>query len=638
MNTSSKYLTILLAVAALLLSAACSNDDMDAGVTTEFVSAQVTASINNGEAESRATNTTLLKAEFVEGDVAHVVPGGSSTYYDYTLSSGTWSSDNPYYFQNTSDVTFTAWYASSSTGSESSIAINSANNQASDSIEWCKWDILVAPAVTANYKNPVVSFTGEKAFDHIMSKMTFKFIAGDGISNLSDLSGYSLSNLITEATFYTSNYSLTNGTTTSSISQTISGIADTETSYISAPLILVPQTFSEDNPISIAVTYNGNTYTADIPLTALVAGYHYAFNVTVSNTGLEVSAAEIKDWTSTDEQEGDSYISYTYTETDGVRTYTVYNENGLRTWAEYVNAGNYGTNCKLGSDITMSTSTNWTPVGYYNNDDATAIIDNPYTGTFDGNGKTITNLTINQPYRGCVGLIGYTSSAAVIKDLTLENVTVSSDWGWNVGAVVGMNYGSVSGCNVTGTVSGSGAVGGVVGSNYDNAIIGCYFTGTVTGITGNYDSQGSGVGGVAGANYGNSSSITACYSTGTVSGSYNVGGVVGHETTLVTACYSTATVSGTGDYVGGVIGYKETGTVSACYWYNSSTDYGVGYSGSGSEVDGVTKVSSSSSSDWSTALSAMNTALTSSGWQYETNTDTSSDQPLLLVESSTTSD
>jgi hypothetical protein len=115
--------------------------------------------------------------------------------------------------------------------------------------------------------------------------------------------------------------------------------------------------------------------------------------------------------------------------------------------------------------------------------------------------------------------------------------------------------GPITNCYSTGSVSGSSYVGGLVGDNWYGAISNCYSSSTVWG----YRS----VGGLVGLNYG---TITNCYSNGDVWGTEdNVGGLVGYGRGTIANCYSEASV--TGDYyVGGLVGtnrYK--GTITNCY-------------------------------------------------------------------------
>ena len=247
--------------------------------------------------------------------------------------------------------------------------------------------------------------------------------------------------------------------------------------------------------------------------------------------------------------------------------YTVDNEKGLRNLAKLVNSNGGKTliNITLTGDITLTGE--WTPIGNY---------ENRYTGTFDGNGHTITGLIVNQKERGNVGLIGYLGSGGKVQNLTLENVNLNGNL--YVGGVVGYsNNGTVTACTASGSINGKEYVGGIVGSNY---------LGTVT----------------------------ACYNTSsTVNGSYLIGGVVGQNNKgIVTACYNASgSIYGEGT-VGGVVGDNYTSTVTACYWSNYA-GYGIGNgTGDATKVDGTTVT-------WQTAVDAMNAALQNAGseWRYE---------------------
>ena len=245
--------------------------------------------------------------------------------------------------------------------------------------------------------------------------------------------------------------------------------------------------------------------------------------------------------------------------------YTVNNEKGLKNLAELVNNGAIDINITLTGDINLTGE--WTPIGNY---------EQKYTGTFDGNGKTITGLTIDQKETSFLGLIGYLGSGGKVQNLTLENVNLNGDW--DVGGVVGYNNnGTVTACTASGSINGKEYVGGIVGNNY---------LGTVT----------------------------ACYNTSsTVNGSYLIGGVVGQNNKgIVTACYN-ASGSIYGEVtVGGVVGDNYTGTVTACYWSNYA-GYGIGNgTGDATKVDDTTVT-------WQTAVDAMNAALQNAGseWRYE---------------------
>lgn len=112
---------------------------------------------------------------------------------------------------------------------------------------------------------------------------------------------------------------------------------------------------------------------------------------------------------------------------------------------------------------------------------------------------------------------------------------------------------------------------------------------------------------------------------------YFVGGIAGYnlENGTITACYNTGDVSGT-NYAGGVVGYNGA-TVEACYWKESSAGQGIGNE---PESMATTKVNGTNVK-WDMAKSAMNTALSSYGYEYKENNDpmTKEMMPLIIVKS-----
>ena len=314
-------------------------------------------------------------------------------------------------------------------------------------------------------------------------------------------------------------------------------------------------------------------------------------------------------------------------------SYTVYTAEGLQAWAEALQDNN-SLNITLADNITLTED--WTPIP-------------DYAGTFDGNNKTITGLTINQSTTDNVGLFTSIAESGTVKNLKLDDVDITANS--NVGAIAGQNRGTIENCSVSGSVTGSSnnsCVGGIAGWHSGGTITDCHSSATVKGIAF--------IGGIAGQS---NASITACYSTGSVTAtinSYNysyAGGVVGmnNNGAILTACYATGNVEGEGISVGGVVGdneyctvtacYHATGSVigasgsvggvagrnfevgplgssilNACYWNGTVTD-DTGIGEDRSNVGETTKVEG----DWTAAMNAMNAALSGTGWQYETSSD-----------------
>ena len=250
-----------------------------------------------------------------------------------------------------------------------------------------------------------------------------------------------------------------------------------------------------------------------------------------------------------------------------------------------------------------------------------------FTGTFDGNDHKIINFTINGGNNSYLGLFGLMDSGSVIKNLGLENCSVSGGTNSNyVGGLMGYNLGTVSNCYSTGSVSGgsnSYYVGGLVGYNYVNTVSNCYSTGSVSGGSDSYY-----VGGLVGENY--AGTVSSCYSTGSVSAGSNstfVGGLIGYNCiSTVSNCYSTGTVSGY-EEIGGLVGYYNGGSISNCYStgaVSGSIDVGglVGYDNSGSVVNSFWdtntsgKTTSAGGSGKTTAQMKKLSTFTSVGWDF----------------------
>ncbi len=179
-----------------------------------------------------------------------------------------------------------------------------------------------------------------------------------------------------------------------------------------------------------------------------------------------------------------------------------------------------------------------------------------FSGTFDGEGKTINSLTIDTPTESNVGLFGMVAGGN-IRNITLTNASVSGNAA--VGQLVGMNDGgTVSQGHANGVSTGNLHVGGLVGGAYGNSLI------TDSSSTGTVNNSGSRAGGLVGENFSSTSSIRRSYSTSTVNGSWLVGGLVGYLVGDVSDSYARGDVNG-GTDAGGLIGRIDGGTVSRVY-------------------------------------------------------------------------
>src|SRR5574344_2170001 len=287
----------------------------------------------------------------------------------------------------------------------------------------------------------------------------------------------------------------------------------------------------------------------------------------------------------------------TETGTDSKTYYKISTPAQMKWFEYYVNDSTaHATTCaKLMNDINLSSicsaaAGNWTPI---------ASTTTPYTGIFDGNGKTISGLyiSINKYWQALFCL-----NSGTIKNLTVDAAMIHGSR--LCAAIASINWGMISGCTSKGSIIGTkGLTGGITGSNASN-IDHCTNEATISGI--------SNVGGIAGEN--EKGSISYCFNRGEISGSGNgiggivgysrassdisnsvnlasvtgygpVGGIVGYHVGSVKNCYNTANVTSLGDYTyttsststfipslpGAIVGYNIQGSITNCYYLSTIT-------------------------------------------------------------------
>ena len=225
-----------------------------------------------------------------------------------------------------------------------------------------------------------------------------------------------------------------------------------------------------------------------------------------------------------------------------------------------------------GNSSTPNEYMGWSPLGNETTN---------FTGSYDGNEKTISGLFINRagwrqyimPYtyerntdQGFFGIVGV---SGVITDLILTNVNITGSG--RTGGLVGKLQGTVSGCSVTsGTVSIDYPIsyqttyylGGLIGYADGNSIVTNSYT-SITVTTEDYI-----VGGLIGYTLGN---VSKCYSTSSVTGRVDVGGLIGTigPGAVISECYATGNVSSqerSGGFTAGVIANQvEAVTIRNCY-------------------------------------------------------------------------
>lgn len=196
-----------------------------------------------------------------------------------------------------------------------------------------------------------------------------------------------------------------------------------------------------------------------------------------------------------------------------------------------------------------------------------------FTGNYDGQGYTISNLLLSRSTQYGVGFFGYTNGAE-ISNMGIEDGDITgSEY---VGGLVGeSSTGTISNCYNTGSVLGSSMyIGGIAGSSKGSTISSCYNTGSVIG-------SWWGTGGLIGS-IENSSTINNCYNTGSVSAQGEVGGITGYiATSTIQKCYSTGSIIGIGYGEEGLVGYNDSGTVSNSFWDTETSGQTTSQGGTG---------------------------------------------------------
>lgn len=218
---------------------------------------------------------------------------------------------------------------------------------------------------------------------------------------------------------------------------------------------------------------------------------------------------------------------------------------------------NAGAHAKLMNDIVLNDGTfdengtytpgasgkaaeKWTPIAYSGlfNEHTTLY----YTGTFDGQGHTISGLNVT-------GEFVYAGLFSAVKDGTIRNLTVAG--------------------NVSSNSSG-GAAGGIVGYASNATIENCSNHCNVAG------NRSTVAGGIVGFNV-EGAKIIDCYNVGKITvNTYIIGGIAGHNTGTISNCYNVGTVP---NYlsVGEIVSYNSYfGTVKNCYYLNTANNGAVG--------------------------------------------------------------
>ena len=297
------------------------------------------------------------------------------------------------------------------------------------------------------------------------------------------------------------------------------------------------------------------------------------FNSTVSNNGTITGGVFTGTVSGSGTITGNpALITGSGTESD---PYQIGTAEGLKWFRDKVNRAKTSDETKICAVLTANIdlkNEEWTPIGIGNGTENNgATIDFPYSGTFDGNGHTISGLNVNYGDKNG-GLFCYVKSAT-IKNLTVAgSVTYSSGDGIAYGGIVGCaDSSTIENCTNRCTVTGRWYAGGIVGRSVDSDIIGCANFGNI--------SSPSRSGGICGKitgekdTYGIDATIRDCYNVGMVSGNY-AGGITGQSDSgnidiLIANCYNVGSLHGSdnrGEIIGDPLSASSLTTIDNCYY------------------------------------------------------------------------
>lgn len=460
-------LHILSAATVLLFAAtACTQDDLGGGTLPEGEYPLVIRATGLQAVATPASTRATVDGNWDGVTSVALSVGGTVKEYDVTASdadgykTATLSSDtDPFWWTSRADITVSAWWPYGTTMPD---VVVKADQSTKEGFEGS--DFISAEAQTVQFDHPTLEFS------HRTARITVLLKPGDGIPS------------VTGADVYVTGLGTDNSNPAT--------IRTYEAGGDTYEALTAPQTVKANTPF-IQVDLGGGTYYfrphSDV---VLAAGSRYTYTVNVNATGLTLEGCTIGGWTDGGSESGTAEDLGYFIQDDG--SYTVYTANGLKEWAEAVQT-DPTLNITLTADIDLTGET-WTPIG------SGFSSNTGYQGTFDGQGHSITGLSIttNSTDGGNAVLFDGIGSNGTVKNLQVE-VNYNVQQGVASG-IVNVNYGTITACSVTGDIAArTSDIGGIASIN-NGSIIGCWFDGN---LTTNYVE-----GGIAAYNYG---TITACF-------------------------------------------------------------------------------------------------------------------------------
>ena len=566
--------TIGLMAACAALLASCTNEEMNEGLGIN-TPIRVTASVE-GIMTTRADNTTESLTEFglsiKDGQSYTGNYAGENIKVTGNNTDGWTFSDNKTVLYKGSGQTYFAYapYQSIEAGA-TSVDFTVETDQSGSEYMQASDLLYAAGSVTS----PELTIN----FSHKLCKLTVK------LQTEADFSGtISYEHLYLRGCLPTTSLNLTDGTLGEAKDEAIEIEMWHNEESGNYECILVPQTVKYSVVVVAKVNNSPKSYVYT-PANAyeFKSNNSYTLTLTIKEQDVqsEINSIKVAGWgDGKDIALEDGEIGDGYSYDASTNTYTVSSAKGLQKWAEAARrrgSSRNHVNCTLAADIDM-TKESWTAIRL----DQGGI----YWGVIEGNGYTITGLN------DCLLEI----NNGTVRNLTFIEPNVNVTSSFNAGAVTGENGGTIENCHVVGgsVASGNGlftpiiSVGGIAGVN-NNKIRACSSSAAVTAIEGD-----------------------------------EIGGIVGDNKGSVLACYATGNVTGNGADIGAIAG-RNSNTTTACFWSMDNMEKGVGEG----SAEGATKVEGNVT--WATAMYAMNTALSGTGYQWELNPDDKTGKRPLII-------
>lgn len=468
--------------AAMLLATACSEELMDGDHTAANAVQIATATVGGDTpAQSRAA---IDATEFIAGDAITLsTDAAGSAKYTYTKSDNGWTLTTPLYWGNTYPVTYYAAYPTSSTYNAFTLPTTQSSLTALEA---------------ANYMTAKTDEISEKPTDGSIS-LTFAHRTAQVVVKINKQRTVGNDGTLSNARIYSPKSGYTNaavsGTSTEVIPFTATGTIEDELEAQYTALV-IPGAATNHTLFSIEVDGKGLTYTTTVNFEA---NKIYTYTLTIGTDRVALDGLTESEWTEktatgTMHENWIDYAATGFAGGDGTETtpYLISTAEQLAYLAKtvYETSKQY---YKLTDDIDLSGKL-WTPIGYGGVAQHTGEYF-AFKGNFDGDGKTISGLTIlstasDSRYSGLFGWVyTYASDfAPTIKNVHLTDVDVRG-YGY-VGALVGrVNSNNkdclIMGCTAKGKVTGIGpwqkvtndvfeplitinenCVGGLIGSGY----------------------------------------------------------------------------------------------------------------------------------------------------------------------------